>query len=136
MITEEIELNASLDKVWQYCTLPDHITQWNFASEEWCCPSAINDLHSQGKLNWSMEAKDGSMGFDFKGICRNIVERMFNSYEIEDGRKVEISFVDELEKVKLIETFEPKKINSEELQREGWQAILNNFKKYLASNGI
>lgn len=133
MITVETEIDASIDKVWDYWILPEHIVNWNFASDEWCCPAAANDLKPGGEFVWRMEAKDGSMGFDFTGTYLQIDKEELITYTMTDGRKVEIHFIDEGNKTKLIESFEAEGTNSDELQRAGWQEILNNFKKYVES---
>ena len=133
-ITVSTRVNAKINKVWQFWTDPIHIVNWNFASDDWCCPTAINDLSPGGELNWRMEAKDGSMGFDFTGTYKTIVQNEIIHYEISDGRTVKISFKTEQDEVVLTETFDAEDQNSAELQKAGWQAILNNFKKYVEEN--
>lgn len=133
MITLESEINAPIHKVWECWTNPEKIIKWNFASEDWCCPKATNDLRPNGKFVWRMEAKDGSMGFDFTGVYDRIEKEKFISYTMEDGRKVEIAFKVEQDKIKLTESFEPEGTNADEMQRAGWQAILENFKKLVES---
>jgi len=132
-ITVQTTVQAGIDKVWKYWTQAEHITHWNFASDDWCCPSATNDLRPNGKFNWRMEAKDGSMGFDFTGTYDRIIEKELITYKIEDGRTVEIHFEQKGNEVILKETFEAEGTNSDELQRTGWQAILGNFKRYVES---
>ncbi len=131
MISIGTVINAKLTKTWECWTKPEHIVHWNFASDEWCCPSATNELVPGTEFAWRMEAKDGSIGFDFTGTYDQVVEEEFISYTMSDGRKVEISFVEENSTVKLNESFEAEGSNSDELQRAGWQAILENFKKYV-----
>ena len=131
MVTVEIKINASLDKVWECWTSPEHIINWNFASDDWCCPSATNVLQHGKKFSWRMEAKDGSMGFDFTGTYDKIEERNSIEYHLDDGRKVLINFSKADDIVKLVETFETEDIHTIEQQRAGWQAILGNFKKYV-----
>ena len=131
MITVHIEIHAPLDKVWEYWTLPEHIVHWNFASDDWHCPEAKNDLISGGTFTYRMEAKDGSMGFDFEGTYTEIEERKFIAYKMSDGRKVMINFEIQGDRVTLSEAFEAEGSNSDELQRLGWQAILVNFKTYV-----
>lgn len=133
MITVETEIKAPIEKVWEFWTEPEHITHWNFASDNWCCPSATNDLRPNGKFVYRMEAKDGSMGFDFNGIYKQIEKNKYISYEMEDGRKVEIEFKVNGDSIKLTESFEPEGTNSDEMQRVGWQSILENFKKLVES---
>ena len=130
-ITIETTINSPIEKVWNCWTSPDHITNWNFASEDWCCPAAQNDLKPAGKFVYRMEAKDGSMGFDFTGTYDEIIENKFTKYTIEDGRQVEIKFIAEGDQIKVIESFEAEDIHTVEQQREGWQAILENFKGYV-----
>jgi len=132
-ITVETEIQAPIEKVWDCWTKPEHITHWNFASEDWCCPSATNDLKPGGEFVWRMEAKDESMGFDFAGTYEQIERGKSLSYKISDGRKVKVSFATEGDSIKLTESFEAEGTNSPELQRTGWQAILENFKKYVES---
>ena len=131
MITVETEINATIDQVWDAWTDPEAITQWNFATDEWSCPSAVNDLKSGGEFVYRMEAKDGSMGFDFTGTYDTIADKESISYKMSDGRKVEINFIQQENSVKLTEAFEAEGSNSDEQQRLGWQAILGNFKKYV-----
>ncbi len=127
-------IKADVTKVWTYYTQPDHITQWNFANDDWHCPEAKNDLRPGGKYFARMEAKDGSFGFDFTAVYDEISQHKKIGYTIEDGRKVITTF--QLGKGgTLIETtFDAESQNSVEMQREGWQAILNNFKKYTESH--
>jgi uncharacterized protein YndB with AHSA1/START domain len=132
-ITVEAFVQAPKDAVWKLWTTPEDIVQWNNASEDWHTPSAKNDLKSGGKFVYRMEAKDGSFGFDFGGIYDMVKPKEFIAYTIGDGRKVEISFTGNGSIVKISETFEAESQNSIELQRDGWQAILNNFKKYSES---
>lgn len=133
-ITVSVTVNAPIQKAWQFWTLPEHITQWNFASEDWHAPKAENDLRAGGKFLSRMEAKDGSFGFDFWGVYDEIKENELIAYTMGDGRKAKISFINEGNTTKVIETFEAESENSIELQQGGWQAILNNFKKYSEGN--
>ncbi|WP_340153810.1 SRPBCC domain-containing protein [uncultured Marivirga sp.] len=132
-ITVEITIQSTIDKVWNHWTKPEHIINWNFASDEWCCPSATNDLRSGREFVWRMEAKDGSVGFDYKGIYDQIEKEKSISYKMTDGRKVIINFLAEGDSIKLTESFEAEGTNSDEQQRAGWQAILVNFKNYVES---
>lgn len=133
-ITVSVIVNAPLQKVWQFWTLPEHIKQWNFASDDWHTPKAENDLQVGGKFLSRMEAKDGSFGFDFLGVYDEIKENELITYTMVDGRKAKIIFINEGNAAKVIETFEAENENSIELQQGGWQAILNNFKKYSEGN--
>jgi uncharacterized protein YndB with AHSA1/START domain len=130
-ITVEVLIDSPLKKVWECWTLPNHITGWNFASDEWYCPRAENNLVSGGIFSWRMEAKDGSMGFDFSGKYKRIEPLELIENILDDERSVTVQFRKEGESTKVTETFETEQMNSEELQRQGWQAILNNFKKYV-----
>ena len=133
MITVEVDIEAPIGMVWECWTLPEHITKWNFASDEWCCPSATNELKSGGEFVWRMEAKDGSMGFDFKGVYDLIDHGKSISYKMDNGRKVVINFSTKDHKTRVIESFETEGTNTDEQQRAGWQAILENLKKYVES---
>jgi uncharacterized protein YndB with AHSA1/START domain len=133
-ITIEATINASLAKVWQYYTEPKHITQWNNASDDWHTTRAENDLHKGGKFLSRMEAKDGSFGFDFTGVYDEVKVNEYIAYTIDDGRKVEIDFSAQGNQCKIRIAFEAETQNPIEMQREGWQAILDNFKKYTQSN--
>ena len=130
-ITVQTTVNAPIDQVWKYWTLPEHITQWNFASDDWCCPNAENDLRVGGKFNYRMEAKDGSLGFDFWGIYDTIKENELIEITLGDNRKVKVEFVAQDNSTGIIETFEVEEMNAVDMQRDGWQAILNNFKKFV-----
>jgi len=134
ILTVEAIINAPLEKVWQYWTMPEHITQWNNASPDWHTPSAENDLRVGGKFLSRMEAKDGSVGFDFWGIYDMIKENDSIAYTLGDDRKVHITFIPIGKGTKLVEMFEPEAENTLELQQNGWQAILDNFKSYVESN--
>lgn len=129
-ITVKATINANMSKVWQYYTSPEHITQWNFADVSWHCPKASNDMKVGGIYFARMEAKDGSFGFDFEAIYTNIVHEEQFSYEF-GGRTATVVFKDNQGDTDLIVTFDPETENSLELQKNGWQAILNNFKAYV-----
>lgn len=133
MITIQTQISAPIETVWACWTQPEHITQWNFASDDWHCPSASNDLQPGGTFSWRMEAKDGSMGFDFIGTYDHIETHAAIDYHLEDERKVEIRFTVDGDTVILKESFETEGTHTDELQRQGWQAILNNFKTYAES---
>jgi len=135
-ITVEIVIEAPLNKVWEYWTKPEHIIKWNFASADWCCPKATNDLKVGGKFNYRMEACDGSEGFDFEGMYTEIQENKFIEYILGDERKVKIEFIDQNGTIKVVETFDAENTNSLELQRTGWQSILDNFKKHVTGNAF
>ncbi|WP_117884216.1 SRPBCC family protein [Aureibaculum luteum] len=130
-ITVQTKIKVSIEKVWELYREPKHITEWNFASNEWCCPNAKNDLQKSGEFNFRMEAKDGSMGFDFTGKYEKVVPNELISYKIADGRDVDVEFSKSGNEVHLKQTFDAEGTNSDELQKKGWQAILDNFKKYV-----
>lgn len=133
-ITVQTTVNADINKVWNYWTNPEHITKWNFATDEWCCPRAENDVKTGGKFSWRMEAKDGSMGFDFEGEYEDVAKQELITYRIADGRLVRIEFKANGNEVTVSESFEAEGTNSDEQQRAGWQAILSNFKSYVESD--
>ncbi|MBV6510931.1 MAG: hypothetical protein FMNOHCHN_00409 [Ignavibacteriaceae bacterium] len=132
-ITIQAEVNSTIEKVWERYSKPEHITKWNFASDDWCCPAAVNELHPGGKLNWRMEAKDGSFGFDFEAVYDEVILHKKIAYTMLDGRKAVTTFQDQNGKVAVTTTFDAETMNSVELQQQGWQAILNNFKKHAES---
>lgn len=129
-VTIEALVLAPLQKTWDLWTKPEHITKWNFASDDWQCPSAANDLKVGGKYSARMEAKDGSFGFDFEAIYDDVQNHKKLSYTMTDGRKVVTNFEATGDKTKVTTVFETEDENSIEMQKNGWQAILNNFKKY------
>lgn len=133
-ITIETTVNAPVAKVWQYWTEPAHITQWNCASNDWHSPRAENDVTTGGKFNIRMEAKDGSMGFDFGGTYDKVVVNELIAFTMGDGRKVSVGFIPEGQGTRIVESFEAETENSVEMQQSGWQSILNNFKKYTESH--
>jgi uncharacterized protein YndB with AHSA1/START domain len=132
-ITVQTTVNAPVEKVWQYFTSPEHITGWNYASDDWHSPRAENDLRPGGKFSARMEAKDGSMGFDFAGVYDEVKNNEFFAYTMGDDRKVKVNFKSLGDKTEVIETFEPENTFAPEYQQAGWQAILDNFKKYVES---
>ena len=134
MITVQNKINASIDKVWEFLTLPEHITKWSFASPEWHTPYAENDVREGGKFKSTMAAKDGSMSFDFGGEYTLIEKNKAIEYVLEDGRKVEITFAETPNGIELIQKFDPETQNPENFQQQGWQAILDNFKSYVEKN--
>ncbi|MFJ8066571.1 SRPBCC family protein [Psychrobacillus sp. NPDC096426] len=129
-VTIETIVNAPAEKVWEYWTKPNHLTKWNSASDDWHTPFAENDLRAGGKFLSRMEAKDGSFGFDFGGVYDEVKLHEFISYTLGDGRKVETTFLNQENDTKIIQVFDPETENPIEMQQQGWQAILNNFKKY------
>lgn len=132
-ITIECTVNCPVEIVWRSWTEPQHITKWNFASPDWHAPSAENDLRVGGKFSSRMEAKDGSMGFDFWGTYDVIETHKRIDYTMGDERKAWITFTNTGNQTHIIETFEAETENSLEMQKMGWQAILDNFKKHTES---
>ncbi|WP_264552244.1 SRPBCC family protein [Flavobacterium sp. N2038] len=134
MITVKSTIKASVDKVWNFWNSPEHISKWCSASPEWHTPYSENDLREGGKFKSTMAAKDGSMSFDFEGEYTLVKTNEAIEYVMGDGRKVEISFTETPNGVEVIESFDPETQNPEEMQRGGWQAILDSFKNYTESN--
>jgi uncharacterized protein YndB with AHSA1/START domain len=130
-ITIKATINAPIEKVWQYWTEPEHIKQWNSASEDWHTTAAENDLRVGGKFLSRMEAKDGSFGFDFSGIYDEVVLFETIAYTLGDERRVRITFTSEDNKTKVIEVFDAEGTNSMKMQKAGWQSILDHFKSYV-----
>ena len=129
-ITVQSKVNARVEKVWEYWNAPEHIMKWNSASPDWHTPKSENDLRVGGKFCARMEAKDGSFGFDFGGVYDEVVANERIAYTMEDGRKTEITFINHGDTTEVIETFDAEGQNPVEMQQAGWQAILDNFKKY------
>ena len=136
IITIEAKINAGVEKVWEMWTDPKHIIHWNYASDDWHTPRAENDLRIGGRFLSRMEARDGSNGFEFSGKYNNIQYCKFIEYILDDDRKVQVLFEPEGNVTKVTETFEAEHSNSIELQQTGWQAILDNFKKYVESDKL
>jgi uncharacterized protein YndB with AHSA1/START domain len=133
IITVEAIINAPVEKVWECWTKPEHITKWCSASDDWHAPKAENDVRIGGSFMTRMEAKDGSFGFDFGGIYEAVKTNEYIEYTMSDGRNVKVYFVPQGDKTKVTESFEPEGTNPPEMQKGGWQAILDNFKKYTES---
>ncbi len=129
-ITIETLVNAPVTQVWDYWTSPEHIVHWNNASDDWHTPRATNDLRDGGSFVFRMEAKDGSVGFDLGGVYTKVEHLKRIEYTLGDDRKVRTTFDEMNGKTHITECFEPESENPEEMQRQGWQAILDHFKKY------
>ncbi|MDR6784877.1 uncharacterized protein YndB with AHSA1/START domain [Pedobacter africanus] len=129
-ITVAATVNAPVEKVWEFWNAPAHIVKWCSASDDWHTPKAENDLRVGGAFSSRMEAKDGSFGFDFGGIYDEVETHKLIAYTLGDGRKVEITFSGNGDTTEVTETFEAEETNSIEMQQGGWQAIMNNFKRY------
>lgn len=130
----EAVIKVPIAKVWSYWSEPEHIKQWNNASLDWHTSHAENDLRPGGTFNARMEARDGSSGFEFGGVYDEVKFHKKIAYTLGDGRRVDIDFVDNGKTTKIVEIFEPENTNSKEMQKNGWQAILDNFKKYVELN--
>jgi uncharacterized protein YndB with AHSA1/START domain len=135
-ITVAANIHAPVEKVWERWTDPKHIIHWNNASDDWHTPRAVNDLRAGGKFLSRMEAKDGSWGFDFEGVYSKIIQHKQIEYTLTDGRMVQVLFDAIGNKTKITETFEAEQSNTLELQQAGWQAILDNFKKYAETQSM
>jgi len=132
-ITIETNVKAPIEKVWDTWNNPKHVVNWNHASEDWFSPQASNDFKVGGKFVYRMEARDGSFGFDFSGTYVDIQDNKLVVTRLDDDRLVSTEFIPENDSIKVVETFEAEGENSVELQREGWLAILTNFKNYAES---
>jgi uncharacterized protein YndB with AHSA1/START domain len=130
-ITISASIHAPLEHVWKMWTEDKHVMHWNHASDDWHCPSAKNDLRVGGEFHYLMASKDKSFEFDFTGTYTKIEHHKLIEYVIADGRKVSVHFEPHGKDIKVTSTFEMESQNSEEMQRGGWQAILDNFKKYV-----
>lgn len=130
-ITVETTVPVSPELAWEYWTKPAHITQWNQASDDWHTPRAESDLRAGGKFSSRMESKDGKFGFDFGGVYDEVSPFQKIAYTIGDGRRVCATFESVAAGTHIVETFEAESENSVELQRQGWQAILDSFRRYV-----
>jgi uncharacterized protein YndB with AHSA1/START domain len=136
MITVQSAINASIEKVWDLWTIPKHIMKWNNASEDWHTSFAENDLKAGGKFKYTMASKDGAMSFDFEGTYTDVKHHSLIEYILADDRKVKITFEILSNGVVLTELFDPETENPEALQQQGWQSILDNFKKYVENSTL
>lgn len=128
-ITVSATIKAPVEKVWEYYTSPKHIVNWNFADASWHCPSAENDMKVGGKYKARMEAKDGSFGFDLEAIYSELVDKQKFTYAMAD-REVTTEFKNMGDNTEVITIFDAENENPIEMQQQGWQMILNNFKTY------
>lgn len=135
MIQIEVKIQSSINKVWDAFVTAESICKWNFANEDWHCLAARLNLEVGGEFCYTMSAKDNSFSFDLKGVFINIVPLQLLEYKLENGRMVRVEFILENEKeVHVKQYFEPESENPEDLQKQGWQAILNNFKLFVEQN--
>lgn len=130
-ITVETAVKAPLQRVWEAWNNPEEIKRWNAASDDWHTPSSSVDLREGGKFSARMEAKDGSMGFDFEGTYTRIVPGKLIELRIGDGRQVSVAFREDAGRVLVRETFDAETQNPPEMQRQGWQAILDSFARHV-----
>lgn len=128
-ILVEVVVSADVATAWDAFTSPDSVVRWNFATPDWCCPRAVNDLKVGGSFSYRMEAKDGSFGFDFDGTYTEVIPHKRLRYAMGDAREVIVEFHAEKSGTRVIERFDAEGQNSRDLQRTGWQAILDNYKK-------
>ncbi|MEJ5995148.1 SRPBCC family protein [Pedobacter sp. Du54] len=133
-ITVEATINAPVEKVWKAWNTPSDIIRWNSPDPSWHTPSSENDLRTGGKFKNRMEAKDGSFGFDFEGVYNSVVLHREITYTMGDGRQATTLFTEQNGKTHVQTTFDPETQNAPEFQKQGWQAILNSFAKYVESN--
>jgi uncharacterized protein YndB with AHSA1/START domain len=130
-ITVEVNVPKNIETVWECLVSPKHIVNWNFATKDWYCPEASSNLKVGGKFCYIMSKKKGKDAMEFKGIFREIEKFSKLSYQLDDGRVINIELNQKGDVTNLIEQFEAEQSNSLEIQKKGWQAILNNFKKYV-----
>ncbi len=133
-VTIETTVSANTKKVWDYWNKPEHITKWNFAADDWHCPKAENDLRVGGRLKSRMEAKDGSFGFDFEATYDEVIDQKKITYTMLDGRQATTDFENLTAKQKLQQSLMPRMKTRLRCKEGGWQAILDNFKKYVEGN--
>lgn len=129
-ITVTTLIEAPIEKVWELWTTPEHIMEWNHASDDWHCPAAMNDLVVGGKFSSTMSANDGSASFDFEGTYTDIVEHERIEYSLADDRHISVTFEEEDGKIRITEVFDAEAENPVEMQQAGWQSILDNFRDY------
>ena len=133
-LTVITQITAPVAVVWHKWTNEEEITKWNFASDDWCCPMATNDLKVDGEFSTRMEAKDGSFGFDFVGVYTEVTPLKSIAYSLGDKREVQITFSEKDGVTTVVETFDPENENPLEMQQAGWQAIMDNFKAHVLSS--
>lgn len=133
-VAVETVVDAPIEKVWSAWVTPAEIMQWNFASDDWICPKAMLDLTVGGRFSYRMEARDGSMGFDFAGTFIRVDLNESIEFALDDDRKVGVEFIETEAGVRVVETFDAEDEHSAEQQRAGWQSILDNFKSHVESS--
>ncbi len=130
LLTVQSTVQVPVEKVWIYWTDPAHIVNWNNASEDWHTPKAVNDLRADGRFVFTMAAKDESFTFDFSGTYDEVIPHQRLAYTLDDDRKVTVVFASSSQDTKITQSFEAEDENPHELQVQGWQAIVDNFKRY------
>jgi uncharacterized protein YndB with AHSA1/START domain len=133
-ITVDVTINEPVERVWEVFTEPEYIKKWGHASDDWHTPTVVNYLRVGGSFNFRMEARDGSEGFDFTGTYTEVVPNKRIAYTMSDGRKVAVDFEEMGNSTHVKEVFDPENENPIEVQRKGWQSILDNFKKHAESH--
>jgi uncharacterized protein YndB with AHSA1/START domain len=134
-VTVEADVAVAVDQVWNCWAAPEHITRWCQASDDWHAPYADNDVRVDGKFKTTMAANDGSVSFDFEGVYTLVEKNKKLEYVMSDGRRVSILFEPSGNTTHVTETFDPEDAHPIDFQRAGWQAILDNFKKYTEAAG-
>lgn len=132
-LTIHTTVNSTIDKVWSAWTTPADINQWNAATDDWHNPQSRNDLRVGGTFSYRMEAKDGSAGFDFTGTYTRVEPRKVIEYVMDDNRKVSVTFTPVEGGIRVTEAFETEDQHSAEMQKQGWQNILDRFATYVES---
>jgi len=133
-VTVQAMVNAPSTKAWDYYTKPEHITKWNYADPSWHCPSAENDMRVGGTYRARMEAKDGSFGFDFEAVYSELKNGESFTYDMADGRQANVKFVGKGNQTEVVVTFDAETENPIDMQKGGWQAILDSYKRYTETN--
>ncbi len=133
MIEIAVSINAPIKDVWEKYVSVDGVQHWAFASDDWAAEGIENDVRVGGNLKNRNFAKDGSFEFVFGGVYTEVVPEKRLAYTLGDGRKVEVDFIEDESAVTIKQRFDPETQNPEEMQRQGWQAYLDNFKKYVES---
>ena len=134
VVTVECTVNVPVAKAWEYWSNPAHIVRWNSASPDWHTPRAENDLRTGGSFSSRMEARDGSMGFDFGGVYDLVTEHKTINYTMADGRRVFIEFTNNGDSTHILQKFDAETMNPVEMQQAGWQSIMNSYKAYTETN--
>jgi uncharacterized protein YndB with AHSA1/START domain len=127
-ITVSALINRPVADIWNLWNAPEHVMQWNAGSDDWHCPKANIDLRIGGRFSSTMAARDGSFSFDFEGVYDDVQMQRRIAYTMSDGRTCEVLFSVEQGDTRITETFDAETDNPVEMQRGGWQAILDRFK--------